>query len=87
MIEDSYKELELEKTSIIEKLQEILKKEEQEISKEKIIKLKTAMVYFDEVISAEVPNRYILENIIDNIWIYSDKTVKCDLKVDIEKLI
>ena len=87
MIEDSYKELELEKTSIIEKLQEILQKEEQEISKEKIIKLKTAMEYFDEVISAEVPNRYILENIIDNIWIYSDKTVKCDLKVDIEKLI
>ena len=87
MIEDSYKELEIEKTSRIEKLQEILNKEEQEISKEKIIKLKTAMEYFDEIISAEVPNRYILENIIDTIWIYSDKTVKFDLKVDIEKLI
>ena len=102
MIEDSYKELELEKTSRIEKLQEILQKEEpsrieklqeilqkeeQEISKEKIIKLKTAIEYFDEVISAEVPNRYILENIIDTIWIYSDKTVKFDLKVDMAKLI
>ena len=87
MIEDSYKELELEKTSIIEKLQEILQKEEQEISKEKIIKLRTAMEYFEEVISAEIPSRYILENIIDSIWIYSDKTVKFDLKVDIEKLI
>ena len=83
MIEDSYKELELEKTSKIEKLQEILQKAEQDISKEKIIKLKTAMEYFEEVISAEVPNRYALENIINTIWIYSDKTVKFDLKVDI----
>ena len=87
MIEASYKELELEKTSKIEKLQEILQKAEQDISKEKIIKLKTAMEYFDEIISAEVPSRYVLENIIDTIWIYSDKTVKIDLKVDIEKLI
>ena len=87
MIEDSYKELEIEKTSRIEKLQEILNKEEQEISKEKIIKLKTAMEYFDEIISAEVPSRYVLENIIDTIWIYSDKIVKFDLKIDIEKLI
>lgn len=87
MIEASYKELELEKTSKIEKLQEILQKAEQDISKEKIIKLKTAMEYFDEIISAEVPSRYVLENIIDTIWIYSDKTVKFDLKVNIEKLI
>ena len=87
MIEDSYKGLEIEKTSRIEKLQEILQNEEQEISKEKVTKLKTAMEYFDEVISAEVPSRYVLENIIDTIWIYSDKTVKFDLKIDIEKLI
>ena len=87
MIEDSYKELELEKTSKIERLQEILQKTEQDISKEEIIKLKTAMEYFDEIISAEVPSRYALENIIDTIWIYSDKTVKFDLKVDAEKLI
>ena len=87
MIEDSYKELEIEKTSRIEKLQEILQKAEQDISNEKIKKLKTAIEYFDEVISAEVPIRYVLENIIDTIWIYNDKTVKFDLKVDIEKLI
>ena len=87
MIEDSYNELEIEKTSRIEKLQEILQNEEQEISKEKVTKLKTAIEYFEEVISAEAPSRYILENIIDTIWIYSNKTVKFDLKVDIEKLI
>ena len=87
MIEKSYKELEIEKTSRIEKLQEILQKAEQDISNEKIKKIKTAIEHFDEVISAEVPSRYVLENIIDMIWIYSDKTVKFDLKVDIEKLI
>lgn len=87
MIEKSYKELELEKTNKIEKLQEILNKSELEISKEKMKKLKTAMEYFDEIISAEIPSRYVLENIIDTIWIYSDKTVKFDLKVDAEKLI
>lgn len=87
MIEKSYKELELEKTDKIEKLQEILNKSELEISKEKIKKLKTAMEYFEEIISSDVPSRYVLENIIDMIWIYSDETVKFDLKVDIEKLI
>ena len=87
MIEDSYKELGLEKTRRIEKLQEILQKAEQDISKEKIKKLKTAIEYFEEIITSEVPSRYVLENIIDMIWIYSDKTVKFDLKIDIEKLI
>lgn len=87
MIEKSYKELELEKTDRIEKLQEILNKSELENSKEKIKKLKTATEYFEEIISSEIPSRYVLENIIDMIWIYSDKTVKFDLKVDSEKLI
>lgn len=87
MIENTYKELEKDKMNQIEKLQEMLKKEEQEISKEKIKKLKTAIEYFDEIIVNEMPSRYVLENIIDTIWIYSDKTVRFDLKVDIEKLI
>lgn len=87
MIENTYKELENEKTNQIEKLQQILKKEEQEISKERIKKLKTAIEYFDDIIESEMPSRYVLENIIDTIWIYSDKTLKIDLKVDIEKLV
>ncbi len=87
LIEDSYKEIETEKTNKIKQLQEFLNQAEQDISKEKITKLKTAMEYFVEIISAEIPSRYVLENIIDTIWIYSDKTVKFDLKVDIGKLI
>lgn len=87
MIENTYKELENDKTNQIEKLQQILEKEEQEISKEAIKKFKTAIEYFDEIILSEIPNRYVLENIIDKIWIYSDKTVKFDLKVDTLKLV
>ncbi len=87
MIENTYKELEQDKTNKIEKSELMLEKEEQEISKEKIKKLKTAIEYFDEIISVKMPSRYVLENIIDKIWIYSDKTVKFDLKVDIAKLI
>ena len=87
MIENSYKDLEIEKINKIEKLQKILRKAEQEETNKKITKLKTAMEYFDEIISAEAPSRYVLENVIDTIWIYSNKTVKFDLKVDIEKLI
>ena len=48
MIEDSYKELELEKRNKIEQLQEFINKAEQDISNEKIKKIKTAMEYFDE---------------------------------------
>ena len=87
MIEDSYKELEAEKISKIEQLQEFLNKAEQNISREKIKKIRTSMEYFDEIIFSEEPSRYVLENIIDTIWIYSDKTIKFDLKVDTPKLI
>ena len=87
MIENTYKELEIDKTNQIEKLQQMLKKEEQEISKEKIKRLKATIEYFDDIIESEVPNRYVLENIIDTIWIYSDKSVKFNLKVAINELI
>lgn len=50
-------------------------------------KLKTSVEYFDEVINSEVPNRIILQMIIDKIYIYRDKTIRFNLKTDIEKLI
>ncbi len=87
MIENTYKELEKDKTNKIEQLQKVLEQEETDISKEKVKKLKTAVQYFDEIIEANEPNRYILERLIDKIWIYSDKTVRFELKPDIDKLI
>lgn len=87
MIENTYKELEKDKTNKIEQLQKILEQAEADLSKEKVKKLKNAVQYFDDIIGTFEPNRYILECLIDKIWIYSDKTVKFDLKPDIEKLI
>ena len=87
IIENTYKELEQDKINKIENFQHILEKEEQEISEEKIKKIKNSIEYFDEIILADIPSRYISENLIDKIWIYSDKSVKFDLKVDIENLI
>ena len=67
IIENTYKELEKDKTNSIERLQNILKEEEKKVEKEKIKKLKTAIKYFDEIIFSDEPNRYILECLIDKI--------------------
>ena len=87
MIESTYKELENDKVSRIERLQKILKEEADDLETEKIKKLKTAIQYFDEIIKTAEPNRYILECLIDKIWIYHDKSVRFDLKPNIAKLI
>ena len=45
------------------------------------------MEYFDDILKSNEPNRYILECLIDKIWIYHDKSVKFELKPDIKKLV
>ena len=65
----------------------MLSKEAEDISKEKVQKLKTAVEYFDDIINSDEPNRYILESLIDKIWIYHDKSIRFDLKPEIEKLV
>lgn len=87
MIENTYKELEKDKTNRIEQLQKLLKQQQEDLDKEKIKELKTAIEYFDDILNSDVPNRYILECLIDKICIYHDKSVKFDLKPNIRKLI
>ena len=65
----------------------MLSKEAVDIKKEKVQKLKTAVEYFDDIINSDEPSRYVLENLIDKIWIYHDKSIKFDLKSEIERLI
>ena len=65
----------------------MLEKDEKENLEEKANKLKTSIEYFDDIINSEVPNKMILQMIIDKIYIYRDKTIRFDLKTDIEKLI
>ncbi len=85
-IENTYKSLEEEKYKEIEKvkkkLQE-LRNEDLEIKQEK---LKKTIDYFNQIIEAEVPEKAILNMLIDKIYIYHDRSVKIDLRVDINKL-
>ena len=84
MIENTYKELEKDKTNRIEQLQKLLEQQQKDLD---IKKLKTAIEYFDDILESNEPNRYILECLIDKIWIYHDKSVKFELKPEIKKLI
>ena len=87
MIENTYKELEKDKTNRIEQLQKLLEQQQKDLDTEKIKRLKTAIEYFDDILKSNEPNRYILECLIDKIWIYHDKSVKFELKPEISRLI
>ena len=87
IIENTYKELEKEKMQSITHLQELIQSDEKKNLEDKIQKLKTSVEYFDEIINASKPNRIILQMIIDKIYIYRDKTIRFNLKTDIEKLL
>ena len=65
----------------------LLEKDENKNLKEKVNKLKISIEYFDDVINSEVPNRMILQMLIDKIYINRDKMVKFELKTDIKKMI
>ena len=71
----------IEKTK--KKLQE-LKNEDLEIKQEK---MKQTIDYFNQIIEAEVPDKAVLNMLIDKIYIYHDKSVKFELKIDINKII
>ena len=65
IIENTYKELEEEKRQNISYLQIAIESNEKKQLEEKSNKLKTAVEYFDEIIKSEVPNRMILQMLID----------------------
>lgn len=79
--------MEKDKTNRIEQLQKLLEQQQEDLETEKIKRLKTAIEYFDDILKSNEPNRYILECLIDKIWIYHDKSVKFELKPEISRLI
>ena len=87
IIENTYKELEKEKMQGISYIQTLLEKDEKKNLEEKVNKLKTSIEYFDDIINSEVPNKMILQMIIDKIYIDRDRTIKFGLQVDINKMI
>jgi len=87
IIENTYKELEEEKRQNISYLQIAIESNEKKQLEEKANKLKTSVEYFNEIIKSEVPNRMILQMLIDKIYINRDKMIRFELKADIEKMI
>ncbi|MDO5556077.1 MAG: recombinase family protein [Clostridia bacterium] len=87
VIENTYRELEKEKMQSIVCLQKLIQTDKKRDLKEKLTKLKTALEYFDEVIKTKEPNRKMLYILINNIYIYRDKTIVFDLKVNIDKIL
>lgn len=87
IIENTYKELEKEKMQSIVYLQGLIQSDEKKSLEQNIVKLKTSVEYFDEIINSEEPNRIILQMVIDKIYIHRDKTIRFKLKTDIEKMI
>ena len=61
-----------------------LQNEDIEIKQEK---MKQTIDYFNQIIEAEIPDKAILNMLIDKIYIYHDKSAKFELKIDIKKLI
>lgn len=57
----------------MEHTQKLLEKQQEDLDKEKIRDLKIVIEYFDDIIKSNEPNRYILECLIDKMWIYHDK--------------
>ncbi len=86
-IENTYKSLEEEKYKEIEKAKKELKELQNEDIEIKQEKLKQTIDYFNQIIEKDVPDKAILNMLIDKIYIYHDKSVQFELKVDIEKLI
>lgn len=71
----------------MEHTQKLLEKQQEDLDKEKIRDLKIVIEYFDDIIKSNEPNKYILECLIDKMWIYHDKSMKFELKPNIKKLI
>ena len=86
-IENTYRSLEKEKYKEIEKTKKKLQELQNEDLETKQEKMKQTIDYFNQIIEAEVPDKTILNMLIDKIYIYHDKSVKFELKIDIDNLI
>lgn len=83
-IEDTYKSLEDEKYNEIEKMKrklDELKREGENIQQQRF---KQTLDYFNQVIQKDTLDKAILNMLMDKIYIYHDKSIKFELKIDIK---
>jgi site-specific DNA recombinase len=86
IIEDTYSNLENDKkeriSKIIGKIEELKNINISNVENN----VETAMKVFDDIINAEVPERKLLEMVLDKIMLNKDKTIEFKLKVNIDQL-
>lgn len=87
IIEETFKAIEEEKMSRMQGIKATLDRINSENIERKRDKVKKAIDYFDEIIEAEIPSKDLLNNVLKEIKIYHDKTIKFELKMEIDKLI
>lgn len=87
IVRETFAELEEEALNKINKLEFIINKNQNEDNKTKTKKIRKAIDYFDEIIKSDEPDRAVLNEVLDKILIYHDKTVEFKLKIDIDRLI
>lgn len=86
MIESTYKDLENEKQKRIMNLKDILSKDDEKVVEEKKTKIKNALDIFDEIIKQKEPTKFLINSIIDTIYIYNNKMIEFILKGSISEL-
>ena len=87
IIEENFKSIEEEKLNKIKGITATLERMNNEDTERKRQNVKNAIDYFDEIINSEIPSKDVLNNVLKEIRIYHDKTIKFDLKVEIDRLI
>ena len=87
IIEENFKNIEKEKIKKIQGITTTIDRLNNENVEIKNQKVKNAIDYFDEIINSDVPSKDVLNNLLKEIKIYQDKTIKFELKVEIDKLI
>lgn len=86
LISKTYKELEENKKrellEIGKKLEELQTATKESVKKE----ITNAVALYEKILSFDVPPYYLLEQVLDKIYLYRDKTISFELKVNIEDL-
>ena len=65
----------------------MLERIDNENNQEKKQKIKKAIDYFDEIIKSDVPDKMVLNEVLEKVIIYHDKSIEFKLKMNIDKLI
>lgn len=86
-LENTYKSLEEEKYREIEKVRKLLSKLHNEKLEMKQEKIKQTVDYFNQIIENDDPDKAILSMLIDKIYIFHDKSVKFELKINVNKIL